>query len=420
MRRRSLLAVTLGGAAAVAVPSTVQAVALRPARRSNAALVWSAIAESTVVAGRAPGSSAVLSGIVHAAMHDAAVADQGWFEGLFASPSPRGRIDVNAAVATAAYLVLAARVPAQAERLAEEYAAYLALLDGGPARQRGVGVGEAVAEAVLAARADDGLDAVVPWVQPAPGPGVFEPVATNADGSPATPVDVKLARVRPLVMRRPDQFRPAGPDPLGGERYAADLTEVAAYGRADSAVRSLRQTETARFWAENTFTQWSRALRTLGSDQRLDTAETARMLGFAHVAAADAVIACFEAKYHHLFWRPVHAVTRADTDTNPATQPDATWRPLLTVNHPEYPSAHATWSAAVVAALTTYLGTDRIQLPMDSTATGTTRTFSRLDDAAREVVDARVWAGLHFRHSMQDGVRLGRRVAAVVTDRLNG
>ncbi|MER7461263.1 vanadium-dependent haloperoxidase [Micromonospora sp. NPDC126480] len=385
---------------------------------SDPVLHWSAVAEPVVAAGRPPASAAVLAGIVHAAIHDAAVAGFGRYPHLFAAPRSRHRADLDAAVATAAYRVLAERVPAQADHLAGEYAAHLALLGGGPAVQRGIELGGVVAEAVIAARRDDGLDANVPWVQPAPGPGVFEPVATRPDGSPATPVDVQLGQVRPLVLRTPHQVRPTGAAELTSRRYAVDLDEVATYGRLDSPVRSARQTETARFWAENAFTHWSRNLRRLATDQALTPLAAARMLAVAHVASADAVIACFEAKYHYLFWRPLHAITRADTDANPATQPDLSWRSLLTVNHPEYPSAHATWSHAVAHGLGSYFGPRPVQLVMDSTATGTTRSYPRISAVAREVGEARILAGLHFRFSVRDGAVLGRSVADLVARRL--
>jgi hypothetical protein len=85
-------------------------------------------------------------------------------------------------------------------------------------------------------------------------------------------------------------------------------------------VRTPEQTDIARFWAENTLIQWNRNLRRLPTDQRLDLVVTARMVALVHVAAADAVIGCFDAKSHYLFWRPVHAIARADTDGNSATK----------------------------------------------------------------------------------------------------
>jgi hypothetical protein len=422
MRRRSLLTAAAGGAATMlATKATpVGARGRTIAGPPNAALHWSGIAEASVAPGRPPGSAGVLGGIVHAAIHDAAAAMSGQYPSLLAAPRAGRHGDTDAAVATAAYRVLAARVPAQADALAASYAAYLALLADHPAVRRGRDAGQAVADAILAMRADDGFDALVPWIQPAPGPGVFEPVAANPDGTLATPVDIKLARVTPLVMATPDRFRPRGPDPLRSDRYATDLTEVASYGRIDSTARSAAQTQTARFWAENAFTQWSRTLRGLGADRQLDTATAARMLGLAHAAAADAIIGCFDAKYVFLFWRPVHAIARADTDDNPATAADPLWRPLLTVNHPEYPSAHACWSYAVATALIAYFGTHRIPLVMSSTVTGTTRTYPSLAEPAREVTEARVWAGLHLRRSMIDGAALGRRCAGLVAARARG
>jgi hypothetical protein len=121
------------------------------------------------------------------------------------------------------------------------------------------------------------------------------------------------------------------------------------------------------------------------------------MFALVHVASADALLACFDAKYHYLFWRPIHAIQRADTDDNPATESDPTWRALLTVNHPEYPSAHACGTTALTEALAAIFGTDKVALAMSSTVTGTTRYYDRLSDVAKEVYDARVWGGLHFR-----------------------
>jgi hypothetical protein len=426
MKRRWVLGV-LGGAAGAVVADAASAwagstwagasVGNEGAGTANAALHWSGVAETVIGGSRSAGSAGVLGGIVHMAMHDAAAAVTGRHRGLLASRRVRGPASVSAAVATAGYLVLVARVPEQAGALAEEYAAYLARVRAGETKRRGVDAGRVIAEAVIAGRVGDGLDTVVPWVQPPTGPGTFEPVLANPDGTPVMPVGVELSRVRPLLMHRLDQFRPAGPDRLASSRYAAHLAEVQRYGRVDSPARDTAQTDAARFWAENTFVQWSRTLRQLAAARRLDTAAAARMLGLAHAAAADAVVGCFDAKYHHLFWRPVHAIARADLDGNPATTPEPTWRALLTVNHPEYPSAHACWSFAVTATLAAFFGTDNVPLTIDSTITGTSRTYWRLSEPAREILGARVWAGLHLRNSTSDGARLGRQVAHLVTAR---
>lgn len=130
-----------------------------------------------------------------------------------------------------------------------------------------------------------------------------------------------------------------------------------------------------------------------------------------HVASADATVGCFEAKYSFLFWRPVHAIQRADTDDNPMTAPDPAWTALLNVNHPEYPSAHSCWTQAVTDRLSHFFGTDKAEFGLDSAVTGTTRHYARFSEVAKEVQDARVWAGIHFRFSTDDGATIGRQVA---------
>jgi PAP2 superfamily len=140
----------------------------------------------------------------------------------------------------------------------------------------------------------------------------------------------------------------------------------------------------------------------------------------AHVSGGDAMIACFDAKYHYMFWRPAAAIALADSDGNLATDPDATWRPLrATPNFPEYPSAHACHSSAVTEALSAFFGTGEVHFSLESAATGTTRKYSHLHDAVREVEQARVLAGFHFRNSDLEGTILGRKVARFVIGRFS-
>ena len=168
----------------------------------------------------------------------------------------------------------------------------------------------------------------------------------------------------------------------------------------------------ARFWSENTAVQWPRTQRGLALEKGLSLAQTARMLALAEVATADALLACFDAKYHYVFWRPRLAIRRADTDGNPATEADPTWEPLVpTPNHPEYAGAHGCVTKAVAEALANFSGTDKIAFSMSSTVTGTTHHFERFNDAAKEVYDARTWGGMHFRNSTMEGAWIGKQVA---------
>jgi hypothetical protein len=407
--RTTVLAFVVAALAATAQPTSRTSAATTA--QGNAVTDWSLIAQNAIVVGRPPGGAIVLEGIVQAAIYDATVAIEGDYEPFVASPTVTRPASTAAAVAAAARGVLVVRVPGQAAAIDTQYIAYLATIPDGRARANGVAVGDQVARAILAWRAGDGFDNVIPWAQPPPGPGVFEPVL------PTTPVDVKLKQVRPLTLRSSSQFRPDGPNPLTSAEYAEDFNEVKAYGRVDSTARTPAQTEVALFWSENGAVQWPRTLRQLAIGHALGPAETARMLALTQVADADAILACFDAKYHYLFWRPIHAIRRADTDGNPATGPDPTWTPLLFVNHPEYPGAHGCGTRAVTEALAAFFGTDKVAFAVDSTVTGTTHSFKRFRDAAKEVYDARTWAGLHFRNSTMEGAWIGRKVARdVVTN----
>jgi hypothetical protein len=406
--RATVLALLLAGSLGLAAPAPA-ATGAAPDDGTVAVTDWSLVAQEAIAVDRPPGSSEVLLGIVQVAVYDTVAAIHGGMRPFAAAPRVDRPASTAAAVATAAHHVLVARVPAQAATVDARYRDALAAVPDGPAKRNGVDAGERVAAKILRLRAGDGFDNDVPYVQPPPGPGVFEPVA------PTPPVDVKLAQVRPLTFAAPSRFRPDGPRRLTGDAYADDLREVTALGRLDSTVRTPEQTQTARFWSENTFVQWNRNLRALVAARRLGVRDAARLLAMVHVATADAVIGCFDAKYHHLFWRPVHAIQRAGTDGNPATVPDPSWTPLLVVNHPEYPSAHACWTSALARALQAFFGTDRVRLTVDSTVTGSSRTYTRLDQLIADVRLARIAGGLHYRHSMLDGERLGRRVARHVT-----
>jgi hypothetical protein len=231
------------------------------------------------------------------------------------------------------------------------------------------------------------------------------------------PVDAKVGQIAPFTSRDPGHFRPKGPDPLTSKRYTRDFIEVRDYGRVDSVVRSPDQTDIAYFWSEHAYVHWNRNLVNLAVSYGLSLRETARLFAMAHTAAADAVIAGFEAKYYYAYWRPRTAIPRADTDGNPDTDVDPTWTPLLQVNHPEYPSAHGFWSTALTDAVRAFFRTNNVTWTIVTSKSAvpqlvqTERTYDTLNAITREIDDARVWSGLHWRNSMRDGDRIGHRVA---------
>jgi hypothetical protein len=141
------------------------------------------------------------------------------------------------------------------------------------------------------------------------------------------------------------------------------------------------------------------------------------------MTAADASIACFDSKYHYLFWRPYTAIRNADLDGNAATTADPAWTPLLaTPNHPEYPSAHGCLTSAVTDVVAHVLGTDRIDVTLwgsnpGTTTLGTTQHFDTVQQIQSQVIDARTWAGLHLRSSTVAGEHLGNQLAGWIIAR---
>ena len=394
----------------------------------NAVTDWALIVQQSIhnaAAPRSAGTSEILHATIMLAMYDAVVAIEGGFEPYAARIQAPAGADARAAAATAAYRTARARVAAsQVAFLDSQYAGYMAGIADGAAKTAGVQVGEQAAAAVLALRANDNFANVVLYECSAipVAVGEFEPDA----GCPATPaspqpVDAKVGRIVPFTVANASDFRPSGPDPLTSSGYAEDFNETRDFGRVNSTVRTAEQTDIAYFWAENPYVHWNRNLVRLAVTNGLSLRDAARLFALVHTAASDAIIAGFEAKYFYAAWRPRTAIPRADADGNPETDADPSWKPLLSVNHPEYPSGHGFWSTAVLEAVNAFFGSNRVTWTLDTSKTAvpqlvrTERTYDRLNAIMHDVTNARVWAGLHWRHSMRHGAQIGRHVAAHVS-----
>ena len=389
----------------------------------NVVTDWASIIQPAVLSNpsggaRSPGTAEILHATIQLAMYDAAMAIGGGYAPFTGNLSAPAGADVRAAVATAAYRTARARVAAsQISYLDAQYTAYMAgILPDGQAKTDGIHVGEDAAAAMLALRANDGYDNIVLYqCSSIPLPiGEFEPNG----GCGTQPVDAKVGQIKPFTYSDPADFRPNGPSPLTSDEYTADFNETRDYGRSNSTFRSAEQTDVAWFWSENTYNQLSRSLTSLAVARGLNVREAARFLAMTHCAAADSAIAGFAAKYYYRAWRPRTAIPLADLDGNPNTDADPTWTPLLTVNHPEYPSGHSFFTTALTDAVAAYFGTNKVSWTLTTTAPQavvTSRTYKDVNSLMREVDNARIWAGLHWRHSMRTGSQVGRKVAQHVT-----
>src|SRR5262249_35124738 len=221
-----------------------------------------------------------------------------------------------------------------------------------------------------------------------------------------------MAQMEPFLLQSASQFRPPPPPALTSPTYTADYREIQRVGGAASTVRTLAQTQIALFWTEQAAQQYNRAFRAQAADRLLSIEQTACYLALLDMTVADAGIACMDGKYAYGFWRPITAIQQGGDDGNPQTVGAPTWTPLaVTPNHPEYPSAHGCATSAVAATLTSFFGTRSIDFTIDSTVTGTTQHFASASALRRQIIGARIWAGLHFRNSMHAGITLGNRVA---------
>jgi hypothetical protein len=412
-RARALraLAVSVTAVAVLASAADDAAAALPP---GNAAQQWDQIAEDAVVgSGAFQGEGFVYMAYVSKAMHRAV------------NPGERNGQSPDAAVTEAAYRILVHYFPAREPDLTALHDAALAAIPAGPAKRNGIMYGGLAANKVLRERAGDGLQTPIGSTSPfptlPPGPGVWR-LTPSAYAAPQTPW---MASVRPFLLKRPDQFLPAPPPSPSSPQWVAAFDEVKSVGAAASTTRTADQTATALFWTANVVRQYNGLARSIATRMSLDVPQTSRLLTMTNEVGADAMIAMMNAKHHYLFWRPVTAIDPTSVtidgfgpapgfdDGNPATVEQAAWRPLVaTPNHPEYPSAHATISSAIAEVLTRFLGTDALDVDVQGTPSLTvTRHFATADDLRAQANDARIWAGLHYRFSVQAGSALGREVA---------
>src|SRR6185369_10030750 len=265
----------------------------------------------------------------------------------------------EAAAIRAAYIVALSEFPTKAATIDSAYAASIAALPASPeAIADGIVVGEAAANGVLAARVGDHRnDPELEGYTPATGPGVWAPTPT-AFANPQTPF---LRFVTPFGYQDPTRFRPHAPPALDSRTYAIDYNEVKEFGRDTGARRTAEQSATALFWSPSASALWSANIRSLARSMDLLTAARFEAIGIA--AVTNALIACWDAKFTYMFWRPVTAIQAGDTDGNGKTEADAAWTPFITTpSHPEYPAAHTTVGAGALAFYTVWFDTDQFQL----------------------------------------------------------
>jgi hypothetical protein len=385
--------------------------ASQPAR-ADVITDWNVRSIDTAIAAKLPAPLATrLVAIVQSAVYEAV-------NGITRRyPSNRVHLDaapgasVDAAVAAANRAIVSRLVPSQQAAIERAYETLLASISDGPAKTRGIAVGESAAAAILALRADDGADAPESY-RPHTSPGVYVPTAL--------PVVPHWPRRQPWLMASPDQFRPGPPPALGSGLWARDYNEVKALGARNSARRTDEQADIARFWEGSGPVMYFPIARSVADRPGREVTRNARLIAVAAQAMDDAAIAVFDAKYQYGFWRPITAIRNGDIDGNDATERDPSWLPFIeTPMHPEYPAAHCVTAAALGALLQADLGAEPTPMLTSTspTAPGAVRSWSRIEDFVREVANARIYGGIHFRTATEVGSAMGRKIGELAAEK---
>jgi hypothetical protein len=422
------IAAVMGGATSPAARAVLPAL-------PNTVQQWNKIAEDTVVgSGSFQGEGEVYMSYAATAVYDAVVAIEGGYEPYGPAISAPAGASVDCAVVEAAYRTLFHYFSSNATLagiLNGHYADALSNLNGCTADDgKGTSVGLAAANGIIAVRTGDGrltpIATTSPFETKDPGPGVWR--LTPPFAVAQTPW---LGSVQPFLLKSPGQFQTEPPTPLTSTAWVRAFDEVKTWGRATGSPRTAEQTAIARFYTANVIRQFNIAARDLATAHVLSMLQTARLLAMVNTASADALMSVLNSKYRFLFWRPVTAIdptaVTADgygpvpgfDDGNPRTAEEVGWRPLVvTPNHPEYPGAHGTNTSAMAEVFSEFLGTDNIDLDLHgfdaAGPAGNLNAVRHYDTAAElrsEVVNARLWGGIHYRFSSEAGVQLGRKVA---------
>jgi hypothetical protein len=394
--------------------------------RADAVSDWNAITSQVIANAAAinspprPGPSAILDfAMVHLAVHDAVQAIEGQFE-PYAIEIPGASGSSIAAAAAAAHDMLVNRFPGQAAGFLDP--AYLAYLGANflSVNDPGVAVGQKAAAGLIALRATDGSfpNPPLPPFTGGTNPGDWRPTTSYLPGPPpsGSPMAAEfLAFMTPFTLNSPDQFRPQGPPALKSGKYTKDYDEVKRLGGDVNSERTQAQTDLAIFWNLNFLSQWNLALRDIADAHITSIAESARLFALANVAVADAAITAWDSKRHFVFWRPVTAIQEGDNDGNRKTEGDTNWRPFInTPPYPEYSSGANNVTGAITKILKLFFKKDIFTFEMKSNnplAVPPTRTYERFSDAAHDVVEVRIYQGIHFRTADLVGRKQGRHVA---------
>ena len=367
-------------------------------------LEWNSIMVSTT-ATQNPFFQARFAAITQLAVFEAVNAIDKDFEPYLGTISAPPGASPDAAAVAAAHAVLENYFPGDAPALDAAYAASLARIPNGSAKQNGIEVGKAAAVALIGLRTLDDSTPPEFYSPTAPAPGVWQPTPSCPSAGGTL---LQWRNLRPFAIERTDQFRSASPPALTSERYARGYNEVMRVGSVDSAFRPQDRADVARFYAATApVPVWNSAAAQVAVEQGRSMSENARALALMDVAIIDASASVFDTKYSYDFWRPETAIHASG---------NTTWKPyIVTPCFPGYGSAHASLSNAARQVLERLYGPRHHLITLSNPAVaGVVLQYATFEQITNDINDARVYGGIHFRFDQETGAQQGRRVGAYV------
>lgn len=362
--------------------------------QADTVMDWNMTARNLVVESNlyTPPANRVMA-IVHTAIYEAVE-----------NVNPESSNAIESAIAAASYTSLLELLPNQKTDVETAYLKALKSIPEGTARETGREAGKLAAQTVLAARINDGFDQIESY-RPHTTAGNYVPTII-----PAVP---HWPQRKPWMLDSAEQFRPGPPPALNSEVWAKDFNEVKALGAFNSKTRTAEQTEIAKFWEATLPPIYHGVVHSIASQKGRTVIQNARLFALVTQATDDAMIAVFDAKYHHALWRPITAIRNADMDNNNTTERDASWKPFIpTPMHPEYPCAHCVVAGTVGAIIKAEVADDPMPLltTRSDTANNSQRSWSSVEDFVQEVTDARIYDGVHYRTSGDVGAAMGQKI----------
>jgi hypothetical protein len=315
---------------------------------------------------------------------------------------------MDAAIAAASRSVLLHEAPLLNTQIETAYKKALSTLAEDDARKRGIDIGEKAAADVISKHADD-IGKIEPY-RPPTTPGTYIPTTF--------PLGYAVAQHKPWFLKSPSQILPPAPPALDSAIWTHDYNETKSLGSVNSTVRTSEQTEIARFWATALPEIHIGVIHSLARAPGREVTRNARLYAAATAAVNDSEIAVLDAKFHYSFWRPITAIRNGDRDNNSATERDSDWTSLIaTPMHPEYPCAHCVIASTIACIIRADVGKETLPTlsTTSNTLRGVTRYWSRTEDEVAEVINARIYDGVHYRNSGEVGKTMGEQVGAIVS-----